>query len=226
MFDIMCIIFNERTVYQMEEKKIETSKGSKLFPILTAIVAIITVAVIAFAIYIGYFATTDVYLEPNSAFQLGAWNEKKFTNFFVNLTFDLPDDMQIYDEEIDNYKREDLHPSFLAIKKDDNNDKVRMDFIDLKKVYLGQTKTAEEYALSLRKTASVKVDSLKNLPAGEKLETRTISNREFYVAYEYTDAEGYNTGAYVQRFDNYICLINIKTKEPLDERLSCFGVYK
>ena len=25
MFDIMCIIFNERTVYQMEEKKIETT---------------------------------------------------------------------------------------------------------------------------------------------------------------------------------------------------------
>lgn len=210
----------------MEEKKIDTSKGSKLFPILTAIVAIITVLVIVFAVYMGYHATTDVYLEPNSAFQLGAWNEKKFTNFFVNLTFDLPDDMQIFDDKINNFKRDDLYPSFLAVKDNDDEEKVRMDFIDLKKVYLGQTKTAEEYALSLRKTTSVNIDSLKKLPSDEKLEVRNISNREFYVAYEYTDREGYNVGAYVQRFDHYICLISIKTKVALADRLSCFGVYK
>lgn len=195
-------------------------RKSRAAYVISALILLIAAAIGATAYYIGYYVSADGVTEPAVDFYKGAWYNNVYQNEFAGLKFNLPDDMKIYTGKNAVDLRKDATAGFRAVG-DDDNETVSLDFIDLSKSYMGQLKTAEDYAgllnKSVRAANGLTVDSEAYEP-----ENVVIGTRNYKKAYEYANDNGYRCAAFCERIGSYICLITVETKGEVGSRLDFF----
>lgn len=204
------------------QTKSEKTKNTIVY-VLVAIILALSVAVAGGAYYVGYHTGTDDYIRANTSFTLGSIDGNRvYTNEFVDLKYELPKNMNIDIDFLQEFKKTSTITVFDATVPG-TDESVKLSFTNLKKIFMGQRKTGEEYAKQMRKACVGGIKELSSVDLDSELKVVTIGGREFFEVYNYTSTDGYNKAMYVQRLDEYICTIDITTKGAVDDVLSTFS---